>query len=65
MPKSAVVSVFVISGTQQNNPKRTGSSAHKRYELYKRAKTRDEFKSLGGCSADFTQDLRKGYVVLS
>mgnify|MGYP003920014363 FL=1 len=50
---------------QQNNPKRTGSSAHKRYELYKRAKTRDEFKSLGGCSADFAQDLRKGYVVLS
>ena len=59
-----------IAGTtaislQQNNPKRAGSSSHKRYELYKRATTHKEFRSLGGSSADFARDLRKGHIVLS
>ena len=50
---------------QQKNPKRAGSARHHRYELYKRATTHSEFKSLGGRSADFALDLRKGYLVLS
>ena len=48
---------------QQHNPKHPGSASHRRYENYKRARTRDEFLALGGSAADLNHDSRKGFVV--
>ena len=48
----------------QDNPKLVGSMSYCRYEDYKSATTRSEFILLGGTSADFTHDLRKGYIVI-
>ena len=46
---------------RQANPKRLGSQSHARYEKYKAATTRSEFRLLGGSSADFKYDLAHGF----
>ena len=46
---------------RQANPKRPGSQSHARYEKYKAATTRSEFRLLGGSSADFKYDLAHGF----
>ena len=55
--------------TPPRTPKRrsdtlVGSMSYCRYEDYKSATTRSEFILLGGTSADFSHDLRKGYIVI-
>ena len=49
---------------RQTNPKRPGSQSHARYERYKEATTRDEYRALGGSAADFDFDLAHGYVTV-
>ena len=56
-PASSAITV------QQRNPKKPGSASHRRYENYKRARTRDKFLALGGSAADLNHDSRKGFVV--
>ena len=56
-PASSAITV------QQCNPKKLGSASHRRYENYKRARSRDEFLALGGSAADLNHDSRKGFVV--
>ena len=46
----------------QENPKRTGSKSHARFERYKSAKTLGQLYSLGGTKADFKYDLNKRFV---
>ncbi|CAK8988938.1 unnamed protein product [Durusdinium trenchii] len=48
----------------QKNPKVEGSSAHQRYERYKKAKTLQEFFNLGGCKGDFHNDQAHGFLSL-
>ena len=49
---------------KQSNPKPPGSKSHGRYEVYKVAATRAQFRALGGFVADYARDYRKGYVKL-
>ena len=47
---------------QDENPKKKNSKSAARYDTYKKAKTLEEFYSLGGTKADLRNDLRKGYL---
>ena len=49
---------------QQTNPKQRGSKSFLRYERYKSATTRAQFLAQGGTRADYTHDLRKGFITL-
>ena len=44
------------------NPKRPGSQAHARYELYMSATTVEEYLKLGGTQADLEYDRGKGFI---
>ena len=44
------------------NPKRLDSKSYHRYELYKSATSKGEFRRLGGTAADFANDLKRGYI---
>ena len=46
------------------NPKRKGSEAFKRFELYKRCRTVAEFISIGGKTLDIVNDRGKGFIEL-
>lgn len=46
----------------KENPKREGSAAHARFELYKKAKTVAQFYEAGGTSADLRADAAKGHI---
>lgn len=46
------------------NPKFPGSSAHKRYQRYRRAKTVGEFFKFGGATGDLAYDQKRGYIRL-
>ena len=62
-PKRRAVADVGIS-LKQNNPKLPGSTSHARYEVYKVAAPRAQFRALGGSAADYAHDIRKGYVKL-
>jgi hypothetical protein len=47
------------------NPKRKGSASFDRFELYKKAKTTDEFLAAGGTTGDLRYDEAAGYIELS
>lgn len=47
---------------QQQNPKAPGSTAHVRYEKYKRARSVGEFFALGGKGGDLRFDSARGWV---
>jgi hypothetical protein len=47
---------------QDKNPKKADSKSAVRYDTYKKAKTLEEFYSLGGTKADIRNDLRRGYL---
>ena len=49
---------------QQANPKLVGSKSYERYELYKAATTKGEFRALGGTAADLLHDIKHGFAVL-
>jgi hypothetical protein len=46
------------------NPKRKGSEAFKRFELYKKCKTVAEFISIGGKRIDIINDRGQGFIAL-
>jgi len=50
---------------QESNPKRAGSKAHQRFEIYMKAKTVAEFLKLGGLKADLRYDADKGFVEIA
>jgi hypothetical protein len=54
-----------ITLVEKNNPKREGSDAYKRYELYRKAKTVKDFYAAGGTSADLRWDSKHGFVKVS
>ena len=62
-PKRRAVADFGIM-LKQSNPKRLGSKSHARYEVYKVAATRAQYRALGGSTADYAHDYGKGYVKL-
>ena len=47
---------------EQLNPKKVGSHAHARYELYKRCKTLADASAAGMGKMDRMHDVRQGYV---
>mmetsp|Transcript_52721 Transcript_52721/g.83670 ORF Transcript_52721/g.83670 Transcript_52721/m.83670 type:complete len:282 (+) Transcript_52721:44-889(+) len=47
---------------EQDNPKRSGSAAHERYEKYKVARTIAEAIELGAWKGDFNNDQKQGYL---
>jgi hypothetical protein len=49
---------------RQENPKRDGSGARRRFEQYKAATSAAEFLALGGTRADFVFDVAHGFVTL-
>lgn len=49
----------------KENPKREGSAAHGRYEIYRDVKTVGEFLEQGGTGADLTYDSRAGNIEIS
>ena len=50
---------------KQKNPKKVGSQAHQRYELFKTAKSIKSFLEKGGRRSDLLNDYRRGYVRFS
>lgn len=46
----------------KENPKREGSAAYERFELYSSSKTVQDFKDAGGKAADLTHDEQKGFI---
>ena len=50
---------------KQKNPKKVGSQAHERYELFKTAKSIKSFLEKGGRRSDLLNDYRRGYVRFS
>jgi hypothetical protein len=46
---------------EQTNPKAAGSSARKRYEKYKKAKTVQQAIDLGACGMDLKWDFKRGF----
>ena len=44
------------------NPKKEGSKSWHRYEKYKHAKTKQEYRDLGGTAGDFNFDGQRGYI---
>ncbi|CAE7037651.1 unnamed protein product [Symbiodinium sp. KB8] len=49
----------------QTNPKKKGTEAHVRYEVYKKARTIQEFLDLGGFKGDLAFDQARGFLTLS
>lgn len=49
----------------KDNPKREGSSAHARYELYRKAKTVADFIEAGGTAGDVRYDAKMGFIELA
>eukprot|EP00397_Hematodinium_sp_SG-2012_P031815 GEMP01033812.1.p1 GENE.GEMP01033812.1~~GEMP01033812.1.p1 ORF type:complete len:378 (+),score=95.82 GEMP01033812.1:69-1202(+) len=47
---------------QQDNPKKSGSQASARYELYKKATTKQEYFDLGGAKLDWPYDFSRGWI---
>ena len=47
------------------NPKRAGSASFDRFELYKTAKTTDEFLAKGGRTGDLRYDEAAGFIELN
>ena len=47
---------------KQSNPKRRGTKSHERYDKYKAATTKGEYRALGGSSADYSFDLKHKYI---
>jgi len=54
-----------ISLLETKNPKREGSKAHKRYELYRKHKTVASYLSAGGKRSSLRYDSKHGYIKLS
>ena len=52
----------VIRVLKAKNPKRSGSAAHARFDLYKKDMTVAEFLAAGGWRADISWDLRQGFI---
>jgi len=50
---------------QQENPKKAGSSAWRRYEKYKKAKTVKQFLKLGAVKGDLHFDMKRGYIAFA
>ena len=46
----------------KENPKREGSKAAATYELYKKAKTVQDFLDAGGSKADIAYDVKAGHI---
>lgn len=55
----------VITLVMKDNPKRVKSEAHKRYELYRKAKTVGDFLQAGGTALDIRYDKAAGYIRLA
>lgn len=51
-----------ITLVSKENPKREGSAAHDRFELYRKAKTVQQFYDAGGTSADVRYDAKHGFI---
>jgi len=49
----------------KENPKREGSAAWTRFELYRKAKNVEQFYAAGGSSADLRYDEKAGHIQLS
>ena len=47
---------------EQQNPRRIGTAAHRRYDKYKAARTREELDQLGASRRDVTSGCRLGYI---
>ena len=62
LPAAADLSGDTRIEYNQDNPKRAGSQSRARYERYKKAKTLDQFYTLGGTKADFKFDLQRAFV---
>lgn len=48
----------------QLNPKRQGTLSYSRYEGYKAATSKRQYRELGGTAADFAHDVARGFVVI-
>lgn len=53
-----------ITLVTKENPKREGSKAHGVFELYKKAKTVQDFLAAGGKIADIKYDEKAGHIKL-
>ena len=49
---------------QEHNPKRKGSKAYEKYDLYKWASCASEFLEEGGTKADLKNDVERGFCVI-
>ncbi len=49
----------------KENPKRAGSDSHKRFSLYKTAKTVADFLKAGGTSSDISWDADHKFIKVS
>ena len=56
-PLDAVIKVIV-----EKNPKRPGSAAHARFDLYKPGMTVAQFLLSGGWRADLVWDAKQGFI---
>ena len=54
-----------ITLLQKENPKRSGSKAHKRYELYRKHKTVADYLEAGGKRSSLRYDVKHEYIKLS
>lgn len=54
-----------IALVEKDNPKRKGSRAHKRYELYRKHKTVASYLKAGGKRSSLRYDEKHGYIKLS
>lgn len=54
-----------IALVEKDNPKRKGSRAHKRYELYRKHKTVAGYLKAGGKRSSLRYDEKHGYIKLS
>lgn len=54
----------VISVKIDKNPKREGTAAFNRFELYRDGMTVDQFIAAGGSRIDVSYDVKKGYIEL-
>lgn len=54
----------IVHLKSDKNPKRDGSSAHKRFALYRDGMTVGEFLEAGGTMGDINFDSAKGFITL-
>lgn len=57
--KTAIIKVLV-----ENNPKRKGTLAYTRFELYRSGMTVAEYIAAGGRTGDVNHDATEGYIEL-